>query len=316
MNKLTIALIFVTILPIAGHAVDGPEDCASVTDRDERLNCFDGFYPRPEPAVSANEEFRPLERRQEQEMSSLHNWFSITPHKPNYFLPFSYNASSDYSAYPDLGPYFNDTEAKFQLSVKTQLWPKLWRNSSLWAAYTQVSYWQLYADEEASAPFRETNHQPELIWQIPTNFRLFGMNARLASFALNHQSNGQSDPLSRSWNRLTGELVLEKDRLVVSAKTWVRIDDPHVDNNPDIEDYMGRIQLGAAWRGDKHTFALGLKNNLSSDNRSGVELNWMFPIAEHLKGFVQAYSGYGENIIDMEDYTNRIGIGLALTDWL
>lgn len=111
-------------------------------------------------------------------------------------------------------------------------------------------------------------------------------------------------------------LVLEKGRFVASAKTWVRIDDPSKDNNPNIEDYMGRIQLGAAYKWDRHTLSMALKNNLSSSNRSGFELNWTFPLTEHLKGFAQVYSGYGESLIDMENYTNRIGIGIALTDWL
>ena len=309
VHHFTLALV-ITCFASAGNAADSAEDCSSIVDRDTRLSCFDTFFPPTETASS------PIEARQLLESESQINWFSITPHKPNYVLPATYNFSSDFSPYTDLGPYFNDAEIKFQLSLKTRIWHNLWRNSSLWVAYTQMSLWQLYADEEASAPFRETNHEPELMWQIPVDFSLFGMDARLTSFSLNHQSNGQSDPLSRSWNRLTGTLFLEKDRFVVSAKTWVRIDDPSNDNNPNIEDYMGRVQLGVAYKGDTHTLSTVLKNNLSSANRSGVELSWAFPLTEHLKGFAQVYSGYGESMIDMENYTNRIGIGIALTDWL
>ena len=309
-NQHTPLVLLLVCYASTSYATEGPEDCSAIDDRDTRLSCFDTYFPRTEPDTS------PIEARQLLESESEINWFSITPHRPNYVLPATYNFSSDFSPYTDLGQYFNDAEIKFQISLKTRLWHNLWRNSSLWMAYTQMSFWQLYADEEASAPFRETNHEPELMWQIPVDFSLFGMNARLASFSLNHQSNGQSDPLSRSWNRLTGTLFLEKDRFVLSAKTWVRIDDPSNDNNPNIEDYMGRIQLGAAYKGDGHTFSMVLKNNLSSSNRSGVELNWMFPLTEHLKGFAQVYSGYGESMIDMENYTNRIGIGIALTDWL
>ena len=99
-------------------------------------------------------------------------------------------------------------------------------------------------------------------------------------------------------------------------KSWIRVDKSSTDNNPDIEDLMGRIQVGAAYKGDVHTIAIGLKNNLSSDNRSGVELNWTFPLTQKLKGIVQVYSGYGENLIDMESYSNRVSLGVALTDWL
>lgn len=79
---------------------------------------------------------------------------------------------------------------------------------------------------------------------------------------------------------------------------------------------MGRIQLGWVFKTDRHVFDVWLKNNLESDNRSGVEVNWSFPLAEHLRGYAQIYSGYGENLIDMENSNTRIGIGLALTDWL
>ncbi|MEO1202890.1 MAG: phospholipase A, partial [Pseudomonadota bacterium] len=144
-----------------------------------------------------------------------------------------------------------------------------------------------------------------------------GLVVGLAGLALNHQSNGQIDPLSRSWNRVIGEMVFERGQFVTSIRAWSRIDGgDEDDDNPDIEDYMGRIQIGAAYRDERHTFAVGLKNNLRSDNRSGVELSWMFPVAEHLKGYVQVYSGYGENLIDAENYTNRVGVGISLTDWL
>ena len=297
-------------------AAETPEECALLSDREERLDCFDRFYPARAPATVQDDNEGPIEARQMLESESGRNWFALTPHRPNYVLPASYNFNADYSSYPELGQFFSDAEIKFQLSLKTRVLSNLWKNSSLWVAYTQQSYWQLYADRDASAPFRETNHEPEIRWQIPTSFTLFGLNARLAALSLNHQSNGQSDPLSRSWNRITGELVFERDNFVFAAKTWVRVDDPDDDDNPNIEDFMGRIELGAAYQGDNHTLAIGLKNSLDSDFRSGVQVDWTFPMTQHMKGYVQLYSGYGENLIDMENYNNRIGVGIALTDWL
>lgn len=316
----TFILLLGALVP--AHGASGPAECAALEAEDERLSCYDAFFragPKNQASgmrAQSREAPSPVQSRRDEEKALRNNWFSITPHRPNYILPATYNASADFSPYGIAGDLLSDSEIKFQLSLKTTLLSNLWRDSSVSVAYTQQSYWQLFADDEISAPFRETNHEPEIIWDIPVDFQLFGFQARLASLSFNHQSNGRARPLSRSWNRLTGEIVMERNRFVVSAKTWARIDDPDIDDNPNIENYMGRIQLGAAYKGDRHTLALGLKNSLDSDLRSGVEFNWMFPLTRHLKGFVQLYSGYGENLIDMENYNNRIGIGIALTDWL
>jgi len=320
-------------LPASASATTSPSACAAIDDDMARLACFDSFFTNAEHRTSKadlvpdeslavirsgdGESFSPILSRRAQEFELADQWFSITPHRPNYLLPATYNASPDYDVYDRLGDAFSDWEVKFQFSLKTLVARNLWRDSSVWVGYTQQSYWQLYAEERASSPFRETNHEPEVYWEIPVDFEVLGWNARLATLAFNHQSNGQIEPFSRSWNRITGELVFDKGPFVASVKSWLRIEeDAEDDDNPDIEDYMGRIQLGLGYKRGDQVFTLGLKNNLSSDNRSGVELNWTFPLKEHIKGFVQVYSGYGENLIDAENYTNRIGVGIALTDWL
>lgn len=309
-------LISFTLLLSKTFAANTPDDCAEIIDNADRLSCFDSFY-NGQTQASTPEKTSVVEARRQEEAAQENRRFSLVPHKLNYILPLTYNNSADYSPYPTFGEFFNDAEVKAQISIKTPLARNLWKGSSLWAAYTQQSYWQLYADEEASAPFRETNHQPELMWSIPQNWDLAGWSAEMATFAINHQSNGQVEPLSRSWNRLTGELAMSRGRFVASAKTWYRLkEDEENDNNPNIEDFMGRVELGLAYKGNKHTFGLGLINNLDSDNRSGVEFNWIYPLTNQVRLFTQIYSGYGENMINMEDYGNRIGFGFTLNDWL
>ncbi|MFK8043841.1 MAG: phospholipase A [Congregibacter sp.] len=326
--KRLYCLIVILLGSLSNVVFASPETCAYIAESDARLNCFDSYFtPEKLPEVNADGEVELLsealpqlsliEARMEQESTLTDQWFSITPHHPNYILPLTFSTNPDYSDFGPLEEGFSDYEIKMQLSLKTRLAEGLWRDSSVWAAYTQQSYWQLYAEDDASAPFRETNHQPEVFWQVPVDFEVFGWNARTATVALNHQSNGRSEPLSRSWNRVTAELALDRGNWVISAKTWARISEPaDTDDNPNIEDYMGRLQLGLIHKRERHTFAVGLKNNLSSPNRSGLEVNYTFPLFSRLKGFVQIYSGYGENLIDMENYNNRIGIGIALTDWL
>lgn len=309
-----------------------PSDCSIIAEDQPRLICYDSFFRNGDSDQPSAQDSPPsigeslelslslLQNTLAEEAALADELFSITPHHPNYILPVSYNFSPDFQDYAAFGEDFTKNEIKMQLSLKFRLAKGMWRDSSLWAGYTQQSYWQLYAEDDASAPFRETNHEPELMWQIPTDFNVLGWKARVATLALNHQSNGRSEPLSRSWNRVTGELAMDRGRWVASAKTWIRIEEEtEDDDNPNIEDYMGRLQLSLVHKRDNNTFAISLKNNLRSENRSGLEINWTFPLTpltDRLKGFVQIYSGYGENLIDMENYNNRIGVGIALTDFL
>ena len=91
---------------------------------------------------------------------------------------------------------------------------------------------------------------------------------------------------------------------------------PDNHNNPNIEDFIDRVELGRVYRGENNVLDVGFKNSLAPDNRSSFEVNWAFPLAQHLRGYVQLFTGYGENMIDMGNNDTRIGIGVALTDWL
>ena len=135
-----------------------------------------------------------------------------------------------------------------------------------------------------------------------------------------HQSNGQSVNLSRSWNRIYAEFIFHRGNFAFGIKPWIRInEDSEDDDNPDITDYMGHGELTFAYKYNDHTFTLTSRNNLESGFSHGaIELGWSFPLFDYpyLKGYVQYFSGYGESLIDYNNYVNRIGIGILLTDLL
>ncbi len=303
------------------------QDCAGVAEAAARLACFDRLAaeaastriaetPVAATAPAATEGV--LHSRFRKESNQLENPFGLTAYKPNYILPVTYNSKIHRepwtSIYPDA--QMDDVEAKFQISFKAQLWD-ISERFGLWAAYTQESWWQVYNDDE-SAPFRETNYQPEIFLSYDTHAQLFGFRVAQLNLGFNHQSNGRSDPLSRSWNRIVAGALLERDNLAISPRAWYRLpEDEEDDDNPDTEDYYGYGDLRIAYVWHDMTFSTLLRNNLQSDdNRGALQLDWSFPLNRRFKGYVQYFHGYGESLIDYDVKTSRIGVGVMLTDWL
>ena len=254
----------------------------------------------------------------------------LTPHKRNYLLPISYVFE------PNDGPFERDRgegidgdglrnfEATFQISLKVPLVENLLLDEdSLHIGFTTVSFWQAYSSS-ISAPFRETNYEPEIFWSAPLRWTPFGVDATALQLGLSHQSNGRSGTLSRSWNRLYANFVLERDRLVFSFKPWWRIpedpksspEDSSGDDNPDIERYMGSFEFTTVYRRDDHELSLLIRNNLRENNKGALRLDWTFPLWRNIRGYAQYFNGFGESLIDYDVRTQRIGVGILLSDLL
>lgn len=210
------------------------------------------------------------------------------------------------------------TEAKFQLSLKTKAVENiLGDNGDLWLGYTQSSRWQVYNSEE-SRPFRETNYEPEASLVFRTNYDLLGLNWRMLGLTINHQSNGRSDPLSRSWNRVMLNLGFEKDNFALMVRPWYRFEEKREDdNNPEIKNYIGRGDMTAFYRYKEHDFSLMLRHTLKGgdDNRGAVQFDWSFPISGRLRGQFQLFDGYGESLIDYNHRATYVGLGVSLMNW-
>ena len=272
------------------------------------------------------------------------NIFALWPYRPCYILPVAYNSSPNEDAFLDFDPdaAAQHNEVKFQISFKFKLWEDIFRGSlkdtiekssgirgvDVWIGYTQLSFWQLY-NSAFSSPFRDTNYEPELLFNLRLQHEipgLGGMKLQFINVGFNHQSNGRSEPLSRSWNRIVANFGLEKnfgaekkDSFNLLLKTWYRLPEDDInDDNPDMTDYMGYGELWGTLYWKNQRFALMFRNNLQSENKGAVQLDWSFPlpfIGDKVSVYLQYFNGYGEGLLDYNTSMNRISAGFMLTDW-
>ncbi|MCU7917197.1 MAG: phospholipase A [Candidatus Thiodiazotropha sp. (ex Epidulcina cf. delphinae)] len=281
----------------------GLADEASSTEADEEL-----------PSVTDGE-ISLVEQRINAELETRSNPFVLSPHKQNYLLLASYNDTPNYEIYNEPASDFDRLEMKFQLSFKMPVVEGLFgTRSDLYAAYTNLSFWQAY-NRDISSPFRETVHEPEMFLVVPNSWQLHGWRNALMRFGVVHQSNGQGGYLSRSWNRAYANFIFEKRNFLLGIKPWYRIPEDN-DDNPDIDDYLGRYELTGLYKRGDQTFSLLLRNLFDGDRRDTLQLDWSFPLHGRWRGYFQYFRGYGESLIDYNAKSHRLGFGLQLTDWL
>lgn len=255
-----------------------------------------------------------LQERSDKEQQIYKNPFGIAFYKPTYVLPFYYTQTPYQQIYdsntPDNQRIMNE-EFKAQLSLQFQIWRNMFNShTSLKAAYTQLSYWQVYAKSQF---FRETNYEPEVFLENNT------FNNWFFDLGVVHQSNGRGGNLERSWNRLYTDIRFSDQNWLVSLKPWLLIfksesSDIH---NPDIAKYLGYGRLLVSYKFRQVEFSLKLRNIFQSGFKRGAEeLDVSFPLFGRVKGYVQLFSGYGQSLIEYNHYTNAAGVGIALNDWL
>src|SRR5512143_2525425 len=320
-NVLAAAVVFACLLPVSAAVAaevsprGGMSGCADIPDEGNRLDCYDRLAGR---APGEGEAPSRLSRLWELDGESRRAKYAITPYRSSYILPYAYNVTPNERPVreADPGKTVQKQEVKFQISFKTKLWQDvLGRDLDLWAGYTQLSFWQFYNFDQ-SAPFRETDYEPELLLNLRTDYGVAGLRGRYVSAGLNHQSNGRAKPLSRSWNRAVANAGFEKDNVIVVLNGWYRIPEAESeDDNPGIERFLGygQINVDSLWRG--HRFALFLRNNLrSSGNKGAVQLEWSFPLIPRVNGYVQYFNGYGESLLDYNASAARLGIGFVLKE--
>jgi phospholipase A1 len=260
-----------------------------------------------------------LEKRLKQERDTENNLFSFAPHQRNYILPVSYSTHPNQQRfdYLDSERDLQSTEIKFQLSIKVPLLQQ-WASDrqSLHFAYTQTSWWQAY-HSEASRPFRESNYEPEFFFTQQSDLQFLGLSNPYNRLGFAHQSNGRTDPQSRSWNYIYASTVLAKGNWMLEFSPRYKL--PRFtgeDDNPDLENYIGYFDLSLAYANWGQEFVVTTQGNFETE-QGGLQLDWSFPLyGGKLRGLVQAYAGYGESLIDYDHENYRFSIGFQFTNQL
>lgn len=267
-------------------------------------------------------EHTPLAVRWELDRGTNRGLWLPRGHRRTYILPAQWSSGrNDVPSSPTQTPAPYDAvlrpiEAKFQLSLKLKGADDLFGTSTdLWFGYTQQSSWQVY-NGALSRPFRETNYEPEVFATLPVKYDVLGMKGRMFNFGLVHQSNGQSDPRSRSWNRIYAQAGFERGPFTLLVRPWIRLPEKSDDNNPDITSYVGRADLQAIWSSGERTASLLVRNSFAGAWRGFYQLEYSFPVVGNLKAYVQVANGYGESLIDYNHNQTTIGVGVLVIDVL
>ncbi len=356
MKKLRLLSASLGLLALAPLAAAAAQSCNDVNNDTERLACYDKAAGRAaavapakiEPAAVAAAPAattalatlatpsspptkwtgQTFSERFQLDTETKDGIFKVKPHLPVYILPVTWrqnvnrNPSSPNPLNTAFGAGENDkrVEAKFQLSLKTKMMQNiLGTDLDWWAAYTQQSFWQIYNAED-SRPFRETNYQPETFLTLPVKLGPDWFQLRMLNLGLVHQSNGQTDPLSRSWNRVYLTMGATSGGLSLFVKPWWRVsENTATDNNPDISDYAGRIEVQGVYSFGEHILSATLQNNLkfntSTPNRSNFQIEWAFPLVGELHGYVRGFGGYADSLQNYNFRNYGLGLGVSLVQW-
>lgn len=325
----------------AGAAQTMPAHPASPAPPPPAVKVADILAESPRPPAERdckNPRFSEMSRFWELEAGSDCGTFRIRGYRPISLASVGSDSVNTQPASPALGhsqtealAYTTD-ELRIQLSVRTKIAQGLLtggntdRRDSLWFGYSQQSYWQLF-NGDLSRPFRSTDHEPEFTYVYPLDTTLpGGWRLRYGGLSVVHQSNGQDLPLSRSWNRVVLMTGLENGtRYWLQARLWQRQQEaPEDDDNPGIEDLIGRAEVAGLWNLDgKNTLGLTLRHSLRAQANGSFKLEWLRTLADpgaaggrnSLRLHTQLFSGFGDSLVDYNRRRTVFSVGLSLVDW-
>ncbi|MAI64012.1 MAG: hypothetical protein CL600_03880 [Alteromonas sp.] len=244
-----------------------------------------------------------------------------TPHKGTYLLPFSHNDNPNSNTFKtiedenkDRGTFYERTETEFQISFLILTNKNIFNtNFNTFIGYTHRAYWQVY-NKDWSRPFRETNYMPEIFARYVFDKPPKILNAHYIGYDIGfvHQSNGQVQELSRSWNRIFSRFTFLAGSTFFNFTLWYRLPESKDENeNPYMYKYRGYGEIDM-----RHEFGeldLRLRILPGTEHISG-EFALSYPWKEGIRFYSKISYGYGISLQDYDHESRRIGLGLILSD--
>lgn len=233
---------------------------------------------------------------------ALDNGPYFTLYKDNYFI-----------AGTTIGgkPTATNSDVKFQVSIAQRLTKStLPFNTYLYLFYTQKCMWNVF---ENSMPMRDFNFNPGI--GLAKHFFVKNRYVGKVTLMIEHESNGRDGIESRSWNKVSlASNIFIDPNFMVHGKVWIPIIDGQ--NNQDILYYSGIYQVGTTFTTPNKRFGFALtmvkRKGWNFKYNTIWEVNYRLFKDENQFLFLQYYNGYGENLLDYNQYHSRLRIGLVI----
>lgn len=208
-------------------------------------------------------------------------------------------------------PSRTNSDVKFQISIAQKLTRSVlpW-HTYIFLMYTQKTFWNVF---EKSLPMHDLNFNPGIGWSKP----FFNKDRYVGKLTLllEHESNGRDSIQSRSWNRISiGGSVLIDPWIMVHGKVWIPIIDG--ENNRDILNYCGIYQTGVEIATPDRKFIWDItfvkRKGWNLNFNTIFEFSWRFHKKSNQYFFLQYYNGYGESLLDYNQFHSRLRVGIVI----
>lgn len=208
-------------------------------------------------------------------------------------------------------PTKTNTDIKFQISIQQRLTRStLPFGTYLYLFYSQKCWWNVL---ENSMPMVDLNFNPGIGLAKP----LFVKNRYVGKVTLmaEHESNGRDGLASRSWNKISlAASIMIDPQVTVLGKVWIPIVDGQ--NNRDILDYSGIYQVGTEFTSRNRRFTASVvlvkRRGWKLNYNTIIELGYRIFRRDNQFLFLQFYNGYGECMLDYNQFRSRVRVGIVI----